>query len=130
MFKLNSFVFIFLLSGCAQNKDPEFESIVDALTVGILLEETRSLIPEGTVLRDVYQSGINLTKRGKVPTSAVIPIFVSKMVRKASSVAYRISQAVVRSTPPPIHPPCIAARTGTRHSSMQLNEPCICRTLS
>ena len=65
MFKFNSFVFIFLLSGCAQNKDPEFENIVDALTVGILLEETRSLIPEGTVLRDVYQSGINLTKESE-----------------------------------------------------------------
>jgi len=65
MFKFNSFVFIFLLSGCTQNKDPEFENIVDALTVGILLEETRSLIPAGTVLRNVYQPGINLTKESE-----------------------------------------------------------------
>lgn len=68
---------IFQLSGCAQEvqdvkdvkngqnvqkADQAFEQVEDALTPGIFLEEMRALIPEGTILRDVYPPGIELTK--------------------------------------------------------------------
>ena len=57
-----SFAMVFLLSGCTQDNDQEFKQFSDALTPGIFLEETRALIPEGTVLTEVYPAGIQLTK--------------------------------------------------------------------
>ena len=57
-------------------------------------------------------SGSNFTILGNVPTSATIPIFVSLMEKKASFVANRMSAEQIRSTPPPIQPPCIAQMTG------------------
>lgn len=57
-----SIAFVFLLSGCAQKKDHEVEQFFDALTPGIFLEQTRALIPEGTVLKQVYPAGVELTK--------------------------------------------------------------------
>lgn len=50
------------LSGCVQKNIQEFEQVSEALTPGIFLEETRAIIPEGTVLNEVYPAGIELTK--------------------------------------------------------------------
>ena len=61
-FIIFSFALVIQLSGCAPNKDRKFEQFSDALTVGILLEETRSAIPEDIVLKQVYPAGIDLTK--------------------------------------------------------------------
>lgn len=57
-----SFALVIQLSGCAQKNVQEFEQVSDALTPGIFLEETRAVIPEGTVLNEVYSAGIELTK--------------------------------------------------------------------
>lgn len=70
-----SFALVFLLPGCAQENGQEYEQVPDALTPGIFLEETRALIPEGTVLTEVYPKGIELTKvsegfRGKLYNDA------------------------------------------------------------
>lgn len=70
-----SFALVSLLSGCAQENGQEYEQVSDALTPGIFLEETRALIPEGTVLTEVYPKGIELTKvsegfRGKLYNDA------------------------------------------------------------
>jgi len=72
------FALFFQLSGCAQKAqkiDQEFEQVSDALTPGIFLDEMRALIPEGTVLREVYPPGVKLTKvsegfRGKLYNDA------------------------------------------------------------
>ena len=57
-----SFTFVMQLSGCAQKNTQEFERVSEALTPGIFLEETRAVIPAGTVLKEVYPAGIELTK--------------------------------------------------------------------
>lgn len=52
-----------LLSGCAsRTSGPTYEQVPDALTPGIFWEETRALIPEGFELREVYSTGVELTK--------------------------------------------------------------------
>ena len=56
-----------------------------------------------------------------MPTSAVIPMLISWMQKKASSVAYRMSHAVTMSTAPPMQPPWTAARTGIRAFSKTEN---------
>jgi lysozyme len=56
------FTFLIQLAGCAHLNDQEYEQVDDALPPGSLVEELRALIPEGTVLREVYPAGIALTK--------------------------------------------------------------------
>src|SRR5262249_2700914 len=75
-------------------------------------------------------SGMILGRRWSVPTSAVMPMFVSCTTKNASSVAYRMSHAVTRSTAPPTQPPWIAARTGIRARSIAVNDSWSRRTIS
>lgn len=59
------FLIIFgFLSGCAHDKGQGFDTFSEALTPGSLLETytRRTTIPEGTILREVYPKGLNLTK--------------------------------------------------------------------
>jgi lysozyme len=59
--------FLIQVLGCAeQSVQPDstqkFEDVADALPPGILLEETRALIPEGLVLREIYPKGLKLVE--------------------------------------------------------------------
>ncbi len=69
-------------------------------------------------------SGTSFGIRCSVPTSAVMPMSISAIEKKVDSVAYRMSAAQTRSTPPPTHPPWIAASTGTRDRSRHVNVSC------
>ncbi len=59
-----SLALVFQLAGCAQKRDHKFEQVPDALTAGTFWERTltRAVIPADTVLKEVYQAGIDLTK--------------------------------------------------------------------
>ena len=59
----------------------------------------------------------------------MIPIRVSRMEKTASRAASRMSQALARSTPAPMHQPCTAAMTGFRQRSMALIVSWIARIL-
>lgn len=55
--------FVVQIVGCAQTLTHEtFEDVNDAYPPGILLEETRGLVPGGIILREVYPKGIQLVK--------------------------------------------------------------------
>ena len=57
-------------------------------------------------------------RRCRVPMSAMMAMRVSRMEKTASSDAILMSQALVKSTPPPMQCPWIAAMTGFLHFSM------------
>ncbi|MFW5443587.1 MAG: lysozyme [Methylococcaceae bacterium] len=62
-----SFILFSQLTGCAQKNRYEVGQFNDALTAGIFWEgtKTRALIPEGTILEQVYPAGIKLTKESE-----------------------------------------------------------------
>src|SRR5690606_286324 len=60
-----------------------------------------------------------------VPTSATMAIFVSRTENTASAAARRMSQAVMRSTPAPMHQPWTAAITGWGTTARAVTAFCI-----
>ena len=68
------------------------------------------------------------TRRCRLPRSATIAIFVSRTLKRASTVANRMSVAAARSIPPPIHQPWIAEITGVRQSATAVMDACHSRT--
>jgi len=58
--------------------------------------------------------------RCSVPMSATIAILVSRTEKTASAEASRMSQAVIRSMPAPMHAPWTAATTGLLVFAKQL----------
>ena len=72
------------------------------------------IFDHGVVVPPALARGVMLdVSRCKVPTSAVMPILVSRILNSASAEASRISHAVTRSIPPPMQWLWIAAMTGT-----------------
>ena len=73
--------------------------------------------------------GMMRGRRWSVPTSATMAMRVSRTENTASVAARRMSQAVMRSMPPPMQYPCTAAITGLGQSATELIALCMRRTL-
>mmetsp|Transcript_43414 Transcript_43414/g.86111 ORF Transcript_43414/g.86111 Transcript_43414/m.86111 type:complete len:239 (-) Transcript_43414:74-790(-) len=112
------FVAISFARVLASSKHASFVGKILPTSPSAFMSFASSRLPVNAISRTTESLPTIFGNRCKVPMSAAMPILTSAIDIQVSSLQYRMSQALTRSTPPPTTPLCMAATTGFTQCSM------------